>query len=999
MTLCGGAWKKKEDGKMKKQLLYTLAALVVLSNWSSVNPARADLTLAPLAKWEITGNFGDILSLNGIPVSSLIFGTSTFASPPGSSPNEPAEGADDFSLRTAACADGQALVKTVFGQPVITIFMLEKKGNDSGTIQGLDASGNPVGGPVAFSGTQGPPYWTDTGYLASFLSTQQNAFGMTITSDIPIYGILITAPGIDPVSILAVPESATLYAFSPHPADGEVDVSRDVVLSWRPASSAANHDVYFGTVLADVNAAGETNPLGVLVKQGQDANSYSPVGPLKLDQTYYWRVDEVNNVESGSPWKGNVWSFTTEPVGYPIRNITATASSSDEAGGGPESTINGSGLSATDLHSTETTTMWLSSSSGPQPPRIQYEFDKAYKLHEMWVWNYNGQVILTGLGFRNATIEYSIDGANWTQLGGVHEFAKASGKNDYAYNTTVALGGVVAKYVRVTPNSNWSGGMLNQYGLSEVRFLYIPTYARNPDPASGATDVDLDVVLNWRAGREAASHKVYFTSDRKTVIDGTAPGVTVSESSYAPGPLPLGKTYYWRVDEVNEAATPASWKGDVWAFSTWEYLVVDDFEDYNDYPPHRIFQIWLDGLGFTQPAPGYPSNGTGSAVGNSQPPYAERTIVHSGQQSMPLGYDNTGATGKARYSETHREWATPQDWTRNGVRSLSLWFRGDPNNAAERMYVAVANKTGSPAVVYHDDPSAVKMNTWQEWNIDLKEFADQGVDLTNVSRIAVGFGNRTNPQPGGSGNMYLDDIRLYASRCIPSIVKPAGDLNNDCVVDYLDLDLMADNWLLGVLTFSANAEEIWLEAESANTISSPLRVWSDRTDASGGQYITVDAGNNSTAAPPDTGVASYVFTVKGGIYKILGRVITLTNTVDDDSCWIRIQKATTQTKNHSSGWVRWNDIAWGQNWHWDEAHSSDDGNQTVRFTMTAGTYTLEFAYREDGLLLDRLLITNNLNLDQATLPPLPADLNEDRRIDFKDFAKLAGSWLEEQLWP
>jgi len=210
---------------------------------------------------------------------------------------------------------------------------------------------------------------------------------------------------------------------------------------------------------------------------------------------------------------------------------------------------------------------------------------------------------------------------------------------------------------------------------------------------------------------------------------------------------------------------------------------------------------------------------------------------------------------------------------------------------------------------------------------------------------------------------------------------------------------MADDWLLGASTSKADAEEVWLEAESANTISSPLRAWSDRADSSGGRYITVDAGNNSTAVPPATGVASYVFTVKGGIYKILGRVITLTNTVDDDSCWIRIQKATTQTKNHSSGWVRWNDIAWGQNWHWDEVHSSDDGNQTVQFTMTAGTYTLEFAYREDGLLLDRLLITNNLNLDQATLPPLPADLNEDRKIDFKDFAKLAGSWLEEQIWP
>jgi hypothetical protein len=67
--------------------------------------------------------------------------------------------------------------------------------------------------------------------------------------------------------------------------------------------------------------------------------------------------------------------------------------------------------------------------------------------------------------------------------------------------------------------------------------------------------------------------------------------------------------------------------------------------------------------------------------------------------------------------------------------------------------------------------------------------------------------------------------------------------------------------------------------------------------------------------------------------------------------------------------------------------------------MAAGTYTLEFAYRQDGVLLDLLLIANDLNLDQATLPPLAADLNEDRKIDLKDFTKLADSWLDELLWP
>jgi hypothetical protein len=48
-----------------------------------------------------------------------------------------------------------------------------------------------------------------------------------------------------------------------------------------------------------------------------------------------------------------------------------------------------------------------------------------------------------------------------------------------------------------------------------------------------------------------------------------------------------------------------------------------------------------------------------------------------------------------------------------------------------------------------------------EWTIDLQAFADQGVDLANVDTIALGLGNKDNPQAGGSGTMYFDDIRLY----------------------------------------------------------------------------------------------------------------------------------------------------------------------------------------------------------------------------------------------
>ena len=67
----------------------------------------------------------------------------------------------------------------------------------------------------------------------------------------------------------------------------------DVVLSWTADESAATHDVYFGTSFDDVNTASRSNPRGVLVSTGQDANTYDPAGLLEIRRTYYWRVDEV----------------------------------------------------------------------------------------------------------------------------------------------------------------------------------------------------------------------------------------------------------------------------------------------------------------------------------------------------------------------------------------------------------------------------------------------------------------------------------------------------------------------------------------------------------------------------------------------------------------------------------------------------------------------------------------------------------------------------------
>jgi hypothetical protein len=74
------------------------------------------------------------------------------------------------------------------------------------------------------------------------------------------------------------------------------------------------------------------------------------------------------------------------------------------------------------------------------------------------------------------------------------------------------------------------------------------------------------------------------------------------------------------------------------------------------------------------------------------------------------------------------------------------------------MYVVLNGSAG----VDHDNPNAAQAIGWNEWNIPLQAFADQGVNLANVTSMTIGLGNRTNPTTGGTGSLLFDDIRLYA---------------------------------------------------------------------------------------------------------------------------------------------------------------------------------------------------------------------------------------------
>jgi hypothetical protein len=299
----------------------------------------------------------------------------------------------------------------------------------------------------------------------------------------------------------------------------------------------------------------------------------------------------------------------------------------------------------------------------------------------------------------------------------------------------------------------------------EIWSFSTPGAVGSPNPYNGAVNVNQTQMLTWVAGDNAASHHVYFGTDKDAVRNATTASPeykgskNLDDESYDPGLLEQGMAYYWRINEVDSQNNTQ--KGGVWDFTTADYLVVDDWESYNNIDPpnpssNTIFAYWLDG--YATPAT------NGALIGNDLPPYTEQTKVHGGRQSMPYIYDVTG-----KYAEATLILESPRDWTASDVKTLTIWFHGDFVNDAAPIYVAIANMTGAPAVVSHSDPSATQIHAWTQWDIPLQAFADKGIDLTNVNSIIIGIGDKANP-PGGLGKMYFDDFGLHS---LPSEPEPA----------------------------------------------------------------------------------------------------------------------------------------------------------------------------------------------------------------------------------
>ncbi len=535
------------------------------------------------------------------------------------------------------------------------------------------------------------------------------------------------------------------------PKNRATDVLHDSDLSWAPGIYAATHDVYVGENFEDVNTA------TVPTAPGLDVNSLD-LDRLDFGKTIYWRVDEVNGTPDKTVFRGLVWSFEVEPYSIPIAGseIIATASSSSSESSLPQKTLDGSGLGEDESHGIQTETMWFSA-MGDMEPWIQYEFDGVKKLDIMTVWNSNSAAEgFIGYGVMGVEIAYSVDGETWNIFEDVNEFTRAPGSPSYNQYDEINLGGLAAKMIRLNIQSNF-GGFMQSYSLSEVQFSMIPAAARMPVPESGSVDISPDAVLSWRAGRQAVQSTVYLSTDPNEVADGLAASVTSNTNSInlSAFDAELGETYYWRVDEVNEAEVESVWAGPVWSFSTVATMIVDDFESYNNDSPNRPFQVWLDGFGYSADEfflAAYGGNGTGAGIGHDIWSVASEhyngdimetaNTMPGSSQSMPFYYSNSGGVA----SQTERTFAAPQDWTVGGAQTLSIAFSGQTGNTGT-LYAKINNTK----LTYPHAASNIAMGVWQAWNIDLTS-----MNVQNVTTLQIGVDGS-----GVSGMILIDDIKLH----------------------------------------------------------------------------------------------------------------------------------------------------------------------------------------------------------------------------------------------
>jgi len=509
-------------------------------------------------------------------------------------------------------------------------------------------------------------------------------------------------------------------AYAPAPADGARNVLLDSQLAWSPAVDAVSHEVFFGTSREDVEAG-----TGGTSQATQFTLTFDP-GPLAGDTTYFWKIDEITEDESRIP--GEIWSFRTLPI-LPISdpNLVGWWKLDDEGG---TFVMDSSGYG--NHGALQSNPQWVAGYDGGAL-QLDGNDDYAEIPHNdvlcvdsevaamAWInprnliAGYQG-IVAKGNSTRsyslyvqsNGTLHFSTTSAGayvgssstgtvraeeWTHVCAM----VASGSHQYFINGEpagtggggIALPGLTdlaaVRIGNTQEGSRYFNGMIDDVRVYNTALTQEelkdamqgdPLRARSPQPVNNSEiDIRSAEVLNWTEGKTAAQHDVYFGRDRDAVesADTNSPeyqGRQGDTSFSLAGLVEFGGgDYLWRIDEV-EADGVTIHKGLVWKFTILNAYVIDGMESYDDVD-NRIYQAWLDGYG---------TETNGSTVGYIDAPFAESKIVHGGRQSMPFDYNNLGPYF---YSEAEREFDSQQNWTLDGVDTLSLWFRGNPQRFAE----------------------------------------------------------------------------------------------------------------------------------------------------------------------------------------------------------------------------------------------------------------------------------------------------------------------------
>jgi hypothetical protein len=337
--------------------------------------------------------------------------------------------------------------------------------------------------------------------------------------------------------------------------------------------------------------------------------------------------------------------------------------------------------------------------------------------------------------------------------------------------------------------------------------------ASNPRPSCGGTgnlDVNKprDINLLWCKGLFAADvngHDVYFGTNFYAVNEANSSWLIAtgpndpnvhkgrqSATTWSARGLAPYTTYFWRIDEVNQAGPdPCIWPGPIWSFTTG--LFIENFDEYAS--SANLSTVWRTNL--------LANSGCGSCTicapgGTLQ---LDQTNGQNGTQAMILDYNNTGQSCQC-FSETRYTGpAAGVDWTAGGSKILHISYLGRADNSADpcfdRMYVMIADantpKPNFGLVYYNPDPNAQQKTCWHEWNIKLTDLNTPKVNLKKVRYLWLGLGLRCNPYgsstPGGSGQVTFDNIRLEKSCGL------TADFTGDCEVNMDDLRVLSEEWL------------------------------------------------------------------------------------------------------------------------------------------------------------------------------------------------------------